>query len=241
MVCRVLIADEHALFRDGLRAILSMDKAFEVIAQAQDGHEALIQAVARFPDVISMDLLMPGMSGIEATRQIKRCKPSIRILAVTEQSSPDYVKEALMAGCDGYILKSSTSEAFVEAINFIRFGGVYIDPSISEQVVLKCLISPDNRVKNLGWNELTDKEQFIVRLVAEGHTNRSTAEILNKSVKTVEKLRSNLMAKLGLHGATALVVKAIDSGWVEKEHVGKVRCDLPPKRKKSVSLLPTTK
>ena len=221
MTCRIIIADDHALFRDGLRAILSRQPDFVVLAEARDGREAVTQALAHEPDVISMDLLMPGMSGIEATQQIKRRRPGVRVLAVTEQRSPEHVREALLAGCDGYILKSARSEEFIEAIEFVRSGRPFIHPGVSAQVVQSILFQhEESEFPASGWSDLTDKERSIVRLVAEGHTNRSTAEALNKSIKTIEKYRASLMNKLGLTSATELVVKAIENGWIDKEHVG---------------------
>jgi DNA-binding NarL/FixJ family response regulator len=195
-----------------------------VLAEARNGREAVDQALAHDPDVLSMDLLMPGLSGIEATQQIKRRRPSVRVLIVTEQRSPDHVREALLAGCDGYILKSAHSDDFIAAIDFVRSGRPFIDPCVSAQVVQSCLLQAEySGSPPSGWRDLTDKERFIVRLVAEGHTNRSTAEMLNKSIKTVEKYRASLMSKLGLNSATELVVKAIEHGWIDKEHVGIVR------------------
>jgi DNA-binding NarL/FixJ family response regulator len=221
MTCRIVIADDHALFRDGLRAIVSKEPEFSVVAEARDGREAIEQALAHDPDVISMDLLMPWLSGIEATQQIKRRRPAVRVLIVTEQRSPEHVREALLAGCDGYMLKSARSDEFIEAIHFVRTGRPFIHPGVSAQVVQNCLFhSDDSEFQASGWSDLTDKERSIVRLVAEGHTNRSTAEVLNKSIKTIEKYRSSLMAKLGLKSATELVVKAIEHGWIDKAHVG---------------------
>lgn len=221
MTCRIIIADDHALFRDGLRAILSKQPDFNVLAEARDGREAVAQVLAHEPDVISMDLLMPGMSGVEATQHIKRRRPGVRVLAVTEQRSPDHVREALQAGCDGYILKSARSDEFIEAIEFVRSGRTFIHPGVSAEVVQSMLFQhEDSEFQSSGWRDLTDKERSIVRLVAEGHTNRSTAETLNKSIKTIEKYRASLMNKLRLTSATELVVKAIENGWIDKEHVG---------------------
>ncbi|WP_427911935.1 response regulator transcription factor [Ramlibacter sp. MMS24-I3-19] len=220
MSCRILIADDHGLFRDGLRAILSAAPGLEVVAEACDGRDAVRQAILHSPEVVSMDILMPGISGIEATQQIKRQRPMTRILAVTEQSSPEHVQEALRAGCDGYILKSARSSEFVDAIRFVSSGRMYIHPTVSGHLLQNYLADPDQGFQSSGWGDLTDKERSVVRLVAEGHTNRSTAEILNKSIKSIEKYRASLMVKLGLRSATELVVKAIENGWVDKEHVG---------------------
>lgn len=221
MPAQVLIADDHALFRDGLAALLAGSPDFAVAGHAADGREAVRLALSLPVDVVTMDLLMPGTSGIEATQQIKRRRPEVRILAVSEQGSTDHVREALMAGCDGYIPKSARGDELVGAMQFILAGRKFIHPGVSAQVISSFLVSPEKRQQQAsGWTELTDRERAIVRLVAEGHTNRSTAEILNKSVKTIEKYRASLMVKLGLRSATDLVLKAVEQGWIDKEHVG---------------------
>lgn len=227
MTSQVLIADDHALFRDGLAALLGRSPGLSVAGQAADGREAARMALSLPVDVVTMDLLMPGMSGIEATQQIKRHRPEVRILAVSELGGADHVREAFLAGCDGYILKSARGEELVSAIEFILSGRKFIHPSVSAQVI-SCILGTQDKDQHgpSGWADLSDHERSVVRLVAEGHTNRSTAVALNKSIKTIEKYRASLMYKLGLRSATDLIIKAIENGWIDKEHVGISR-DLP--------------
>jgi DNA-binding NarL/FixJ family response regulator len=219
MKYRIMIAEDHTLLREGLRSMISSVPDFEVVAEARDGKEALRTALTAVPDLIMMDMSMPHMNGIEATLQIKRRNPGIRIIALTIYKSQDYVREALKAGVDGYVLKDATYEELIVAIRSVLSGKKFLSPDVSSQVVSSYLNagSSDNSLPS--WDNLTPRERSIVKLVAEGHTNRSTAEFLNVSPKTVEKHRSSLMHKLGIKTATELVILALEQGWVEREHM----------------------
>jgi DNA-binding NarL/FixJ family response regulator len=219
MKYRVMIVEDHNLLREGLRSMISAVPDFEVVAEARDGKEALRVALVTIPDVIMMDLSMPGMSGIEATVQIKRRHPEIPIIALTVHKSTEYVREALKAGVDGYVLKDATYDELVVAIRSVLSGKKFLSPDVSGQVVDHFLNKNSASTTESPWERLTSRERAIVKLVAEGRTNRSTAEFLNVSSKTVEKHRASMMHKLGLKNATELVLLALQQGWVERAHM----------------------
>ena len=216
---RIMIVEDHNLLREGLRSMLSAVPDFEVVAEARDGKEALHTAIAVVPDVIMMDLSMPSMNGIEATMQIKRRNPDIRIIALTVYKSQEYVREALKAGVDGYVLKDATYDELIVAIRSVLNGKKFLSPDVSGQVVNSYLNGDSTDKPETPWHKLTSRERSIVKLVAEGRTNRSAAEFLNVSPKTIEKHRASLMHKLGLKNATELVLLALEQGWVEREHM----------------------
>jgi DNA-binding NarL/FixJ family response regulator len=216
---RILIAEDHSLLREGLRSMIAAIPNFEVVGEARDGKEAVQMALHLQPDVIMMDLSMPSMSGIEATVQIKRRNPQIKIIALTVYKSAEYVQEALKAGVDGYVLKDSTYTELVTAIQSVLDGKKFLSPDVAGQVVNRYLTGvPVDKTTSL-WDKLTTRERSIVKLVAEGRTNRAAAEYLNVSPKTIEKHRASLMQKLGLKNATDLVLLALQQGWVEPEHM----------------------
>ena len=216
---RILIAEDHNLLREGLRSMISAVPNFEVVGEARDGREALQLAQKLKPDLITMDLSMPNMNGIEATLQIKRRDPQIKILALTVQQSEEYVREALKAGADGYVLKDANYEEFVHAMRQVLAGKLFLSADVSGQLVNHFLQDPNAPQTHSPWERLTHRERSIVKLVAEGCTNRVAAEMLHLSPKTVEKHRSSLMQKLGLHSATELILMALQHGWVERGHM----------------------
>jgi DNA-binding NarL/FixJ family response regulator len=216
---RILIAEDHSLLREGLRSMIAAVPNFEVVGEARDGKEAVHLALSLQPDVIMMDLSMPSMGGIEATVQIKRRNPQIKIIALTVYKSAEYVQEALKAGVDGYVLKDSTYAELVTAIQSVLDGKKFLSPDVAGQVVNRYLTgAPVDKATN-PWDKLTTRERSIIKLVAEGRTNRAAAEYLNVSPKTVEKHRASLMQKLGLKNATDLVLLALQQGWVEPAHM----------------------
>jgi len=187
---RILIAEDHNLLREGLRSMISAVPNFEVVGEARDGREAMQLAQKLKPDLITMDLSMPNMNGIEATLQIKRRDPQIKILA-----------------------------EFVHAMRQVLAGKLFLSADVSGQLVNHFLQDPNAPQTHSPWERLTNRERSIVKLVAEGCTNRVAAEMLHLSPKTVEKHRSSLMQKLGLHSATELILMALQHGWVERGHM----------------------
>jgi DNA-binding NarL/FixJ family response regulator len=219
MSFRILVVEDHNLLREGLRALLASVDTFEVVAQANGGKQALLEILSSSPDLILMDISMPSMDGIEAIIQIKRRKPETKIIALSAYRTEEYVREALKAGVDGYVLKDISFDELLVAIRTVASGKKYLSSDISQQMVDRYLNGGSASEPGSSWEKLTSRERSIVKLVVEGKTNRSSAEFLNVSQKTVEKHRASLMIKLGLKNATELVLLALENGWVDRKHI----------------------
>ncbi|MGD8252594.1 MAG: response regulator transcription factor [Desulfobacterales bacterium] len=215
-VRRILIADDHAIVRDGLAALFKDLDTFEVVAQAGDGIEAIRMAGKTDPDLILIDLSMPKMNGLEAIRELKRQNPSTRVLVMTGYATEEYVFSALNSGADGYFLKEGSREELLQAVSNVLDGKRYICPGVSEQVIEGYLHGRSVLKPKTAWDTLTPRELEILKLVAEGYKNREIAEALFISIKTVEKHRANLMAKLRLGGVAELAKLAVEKGLIEK-------------------------
>jgi DNA-binding NarL/FixJ family response regulator len=213
-ILRILIAEDHALVRAGFRALLSQDPEFEIVGEVDNGRDA-VRAVGEIkPDVVLMDLTMPGMNGMEAIIDIKRRYPGVRVLVLTLHKTEEFVLASLRAGADGYILKEATPGELRLAVRTVASGKTYLS-----QDVLGSVISEDSSrggalPRNGVWDTLTRREREVLKLVAEGKSNKAIAEFLFLSAKTVEKHRAKLMAKLGMHNAAALTAYAIQKGLV---------------------------
>ena len=209
---RVLIVDDHTLLRAGLRALLAQDPDIEIVGEAADGRDA-VRAVGQLsPHLVLMDLTMPGMNGIEAVTEIKRRYPEVRILVMTLHKTEDFIHASLRAGADGYILKDATHEELRLAIRSVLQGKTYLSMDVSGKVVSGYLGGGKTRSGSSVFDTLTHREREILKLVAEGKSNKQIAEFLSLSVKTVEKHRSNLMMKLDVHNAAGLTAFAIEKG-----------------------------
>ncbi len=192
-----------------------------VVGEAADGKEAVQKALQLEPDLVVMDLSMPGLNGIEATIQIKRRLPHVRILALTVYHTDEYVREALRAGADGYVLKDTSYEELLQAVRSVISGKRYISPDVSANLLDNLLLNPQGAKPTSGiWSTLTARERSVFKLVAEGHTNRTAAEYLNLSPKTIEKHRSSLMHKLNLRTAVELTLLAVELGLIERPEIG---------------------
>ena len=211
---RILIIEDHTLLRAGLRALLSQGDEFEVVGEFDNGRDAVRSVGALAPDIILMDLSMPGMNGIEAITEIKQRNPAVRILVLTIHRGEEYIQESLRAGANGYVLKDASHDELRVAIRSVLNGKTYLSPDVSSSVVTGYLGKGTERA-NTPWSTLTHREREVLKLVAEGHSNRSIAQFLSLSVKTVEKHRSNVMRKLDLHNAATLTAYAIEKGLVE--------------------------
>lgn len=210
---RILIADDHAILRAGIRALLQLHPDFQVVGEAADGHEALIRSQALKPDVVLMDISMPGMDGLAATREIVSACPGTRILILTQHENREYVLPALKAGAAGYVLKRAPDDSLVRAIREVYAGGVYLDPRVGDVIV------NDVRRQASGapadpYDTLTEREREVLVLLAQGKTYQEVAEALFISVKTVDFHRTNLMRKLGLSNRTELARFAIQRGLI---------------------------
>jgi DNA-binding NarL/FixJ family response regulator len=213
---RLVIAEDHTILREGLRALLSSQENLEVVGEAEDGREAIRQVEKLTPDLILMDLSMPKMNGIEAIREIRRRVPETRILALTVHKAEEFILEVLQSGADGYIPKDASSSELMMAIKSILMGKRYLSPSVSNVVIEGYLESRRTSEFITPWGKLTKREREILKLIAEGYKNKDIADYLCISVKTVEKHRSNLMKKLDLHSAAALTAYAMERGLVTR-------------------------
>lgn len=209
---RLLIAEDHHLLRCGLRSMLSALGEYDVVGEARDGKEACQQAIVLAPDVILTDLAMPGMNGIDAIATIKRRSPQIRIVALTVHKSQEYVREALRVGVDGYVLKDASFDELVTALRTVMQGRRHLSADVYGDLVQSFVTGRDTSTAKTGWELLTARERSVLKLVAEGRTNRQVGQYLNLSPKTIEKYRANLMHKLDICNLTGLVLAAIDMG-----------------------------
>jgi DNA-binding NarL/FixJ family response regulator len=213
----VLLADHNILVRQGLRALLAAHDEFNVVAEASDGKEAARQVLDLMPGLAVLDMQLPGMNGIQVTAHIKRRMPQVRVVMLTNSTTDEYVRGALRVGVDGYVLKDASFEELLIAMRSVLLGKKFLSPDVSCQLV-DSYLNPHlaNATKATPLQLLTTRERNILQLVAEGRTNRSTAEFLSLSPKTVEKHRASLMRKLGLRTATELFLTAIELGLIER-------------------------
>ena len=208
---RVLLADDHTIVRSGVRALLSTEPDIEVVGEVGNGAEAVVQAAALRPDVILMDLVMPGLSGIEATRQITASLPGTRVLVLTSFAADENVFPAIKAGALGYLLKDSGPEELVRAIRQVNRGEPSLEPSIARKVLLELSRSPKEQ-QPLTKDPLTEREMEVLRLVAQGGSNRDIAAKLVVSELTVRTHVSNILGKLQLASRTQAALYALQKG-----------------------------
>jgi DNA-binding NarL/FixJ family response regulator len=214
---RIVIAEDHTILREGLRALLSSRPEFEIVGEAEDGRMA-VQCIERLkPALVLMDLSMPRMNGMDAIREIKKGSPETKILVLTVHKTEEYILATFKAGADGYALKDSTHTELVIAIKSVLMGKPYLSPGISEKVIEGYLEGRQTLKTRTAYETLTHREREILKLIAEGYKNKEIGDDLCISVKTVEKHRANIMEKLGLHNVQALTAFAIEKGLVSKE------------------------
>ena len=214
---KIIIAEDHRLFREGIKALLEKSAEFQIVAEAGDGLEAIRSARKNKADLMILDLSMPKLGGISAIREIKRQFPNIKILVLTIHQSDQYVLETFEAGADGYCLKDAGRNELRVAIDSVLAGNTYLSPGISE-LVMEGYIEGRKKLKTkTTWDTITKREREVLKLLGEGYQNKEIAELLHISVKTVEKHRANIMSKLDLHNAAALTAYAIEKGLVTRE------------------------
>lgn len=209
---RVLLADDHAVLRAGIRALLDMQPDIEVIGEAGDGRQAVERVRELQPDIILMDIGMPGLDGLAATRQIKETAPQTRILILTQHENKEYVLPALKIGASGYVLKRAEGDELLTAIRAVHAGGTFLDPAIAG--VLADDVRRDPRVPADPFDTLTEREREVLTLLAQGKTYQQIAETLFISPKTVDFHRTNLMRKLKLDNRTELTRYALQRGLI---------------------------
>lgn len=214
---RVLIADDHAIVRDGLRQLLNGQPDMETAGEAGDGQEALEKAKSLRPDVVLLDVAMPRLSGLEVIGLIRESAPDSQIVVLSMHAKETYVQQALAAGALGYVLKASPSQDILEAIRAARRGEYFLSSRLRAEVIGKYLKTPRSAPSLRGYDLLSEREQQVFRMVAQGHSTDQIADILCVSPKTVEKHRTSLMSKLGVHDRLELLKYAIKIGIVDPE------------------------
>jgi DNA-binding NarL/FixJ family response regulator len=212
----IVLAEDHRLLREGLKALLKVDENLQVVGEAENGLEALKCVEKSKPHLILLDLSMPKMSGLSVIKELKNRFPEIKILALTIHESDQYVLEAFQSGADGYCLKDASRDELLMAIHSVLDGKTYISPGISESVMEGYLEGKKTLKTSTAWDNVTQREKDVLKLIGEGHRNKEIAGLLNISVKTVEKHRANLMRKLDLHNVSALTAYAIEKKLVTK-------------------------
>lgn len=212
---RVLIADDHALVREGIAAFLKLSEDIEVIAEASDGFEAIKKTDELKPDIVLMDINMPKLGGLEATVEIKKSHPDIKILVLTQYEDKEYISRFLKAGVSGYLLKKAVGSDLISAIRAVSRGEIYLHPSVTSEVVSGYLDKDRKLSMEDPYEKLTDREKQVLRLIAEGYTHKEIADMLGVSVKTVIAHQTNISEKLDLHSRAALIKFAIAKGLIK--------------------------
>lgn len=211
---RVLIADDHAIVREGIRMILALHDDIEVVGEAANGQEAIERVNELTPDIVLMDIAMPGLGGLEAMLEIRQLKPETRVLVLTQYDNTEYIYRFLKSGAAGYVLKKAAGNDLVAAIRAVYQGKSFVDPSIADKVIKGFLERPDVKEDEIVYGSLSDREKQVLKLIAEGYTAQQIADILHLSIKTIMTHRTNLMDKLGFHNRAELIKYAIRKGLV---------------------------
>jgi DNA-binding NarL/FixJ family response regulator len=212
-VIRVLIVDDHAVVRQGLRMLLDAEDDIETVGDVGSAREALFEALAVEPDIVLMDLVMPGQSGIEGMPAVLEAVPSAKVLVLSMQDDPSYVREAFAAGASGYVLKEAADAELVAAIREVAAGNRYVHPALGAR-----LVAAENEArKEAEADPLSEREREVLRLLALGHTNQEIAKMLYISVRTAETHRAHIMQKLRLSSRAELVRYALAHGLLDED------------------------
>ncbi len=213
---RILLADDHAVLRSGLRLLLTSTNEYEVVGEASNGVETLSLAERLQPDLILLDLSMPALGGLDALPALRKIAPAARILILTMHDDPQYLRQALKQGASGYVLKKAADSELLSAIRAVLHGEVYVHPSMTRALLEDMLPASQSMQNENAWGSLSEREQEVLKMVALGHTSAEIAEQLNLSAKTVETYRARGMEKLGLRTRAALVKFALQEGLINK-------------------------
>ena len=219
MTTRILIVDDHAVVRIGIRMLLESDPDFEIVGEGETGHDAVRMAQTSHPDVILMDISMPEMDGIEATQAIKLLAEPPAVLALTIHEGKDYFFHMLQAGASGYVPKRVAPQELLQAIRVVASGNVYLDPAVAKDLVSDYLAQVHAGSERESYEVLTERERQVLTLIAGDLTNQAIANELDISVKTVERHRENIMRKLNLHTRTELVKYAIRKKLISLDEI----------------------
>ncbi|UCF39709.1 MAG: response regulator transcription factor [Gemmatimonadota bacterium] len=211
---RVLVVDDHAVVREGIRTVLEGTAGFEVVGEAGDGAEAMVLAERHHPDVVLLDVTMPGQSGLQVASRLRKRLPSTRVLILSMHDRTEYVLEAVRAGASGYLLKDASPRDLRDAVRTVQKGEAYFAPAVAQKLsaALRGELEEEQRRGNLGL--LTPREQEVLTLIADGRTNKEIAGELGISPRTVETHRESLMRKLRIHTVAGLTRFAIDAGLI---------------------------
>jgi two-component system, NarL family, response regulator NreC len=212
---RVLLTDDHTLFRQGIKTLLSADPAMEVAGEACNAAEAVAKAAEMRPDIVLMDISMPGLSSFEATRQIRRNRPETKVLFLTMYDDEDYLAEGMEAGASGYVLKDSPSDQLMMALGEVYRGGSYLSPRVLAHLVDDFRGRVISAARLPRFSRLTRRELEVLKFLAEGNSVKDIANALNLSVKTIEAHKFNLMRKLDIHNKAQLVQYAIQKKIIQ--------------------------
>ena len=211
---RVLLAEDHTIVRKGLCSLLEGEAGIEVIGEAEDGREAVQKTQELLPDVVLMDISMPELSGLEATRQIKKRFPEVKVVVLTRHANEEYVFQILRAGASGYVVKKAAPTELILAIQSVCRGDSFLSPAISRPVIEEYIRKAEATEEN-SYHRLTDREREVLQLIAEGHSSREIAALLHITERTVRAHRGHLMDKLDIHSAAELAQYAIRKGVIE--------------------------
>ncbi len=214
--CTILLADDHSILRTGLRSILDSQPNLEVIAEVDNGLDAVKAAISLKPDLLITDISMPKKNGTDTIFELKKRLPEIKVITLTMHTGEQYIHAALTAGANGYILKDDSHKELLAAINNVLNGKIHLSPSICSNVVNRYLNNSGTASPIKTKEILTRREKEVIKLIAEGYRSKDIAEQLSISIKTVEKHRSNLMKKLNLHSISSLTNYAIQNGLVNQ-------------------------
>jgi two-component system, NarL family, response regulator NreC len=211
---RIVLADDHTLFRQGLRRVLQEQAGWQVVAEASDGAEAVRLTLEHEPHLAILDVAMPRLNGVEATRQITRRLPDVRVLIVSMYSDDVYITQALQAGAQGFVLKDSADADLVRAVTDVAAGKSHFSPSVSKVVLNDYVRHLTERGVSDRFDALSEREREVFQLIAEGHSNKDIANLLHVSPGTVETHRARIMEKLDVHSAAEIVLYAVRKGVI---------------------------
>lgn len=211
---RIILAEDHKTVREGIKILINSQPDMEIIGEAGDGEAAIKMTEELNPDIVIMDVSMPEMNGLKATKRLKREFPNVKVLTLTRHTDDGYLQQLIQAGSNGYVLKQSAPTELIRAIRLVSQGDSYLDPALTEKV-MGGYIRQSNALRGAKKVELTDRETEVLRLVAWGYSNKEIATRLEISVKTVEAHKANAMAKLNIKSRIDIVRYAILQGWLQ--------------------------